>query len=211
MALTDLGLVVREQGDWETARVILERSLDLHQALGDRGGMAHAETRLGEVAHAVGEFSRARRHYEAGLALARESGERVVLAWAPHHLGRLAIEEGDFATAGARLAEGLRVHLEDTDKVGYLHSLAAFAGLAAAAGQADRALRLAGAVAALSEAIGAPVQPSERRAFEERVDAARRGLGDGPAGTAFAAGREMSPEQAVAYALGGPDPETPGG
>jgi tetratricopeptide (TPR) repeat protein len=210
MSLTDLGLVAREQADWETARAILERSLDLHRALGDPGGMAHAVTRLGEVAHAVGDFPRARRHYEEGLALAREAGERVVLAWAPHHLGRLAIEEGDFAAAGARLAEGLRVHLEDTDKVGYLHSLAAFAGLAAATGQAARALRLAGAVAALSEAIGAPVQPSERRAFEQRVGAARQALGAAPAATAFAAGKEMSPEQAVAYALAAPDPETPG-
>jgi predicted ATPase/DNA-binding XRE family transcriptional regulator len=210
MSLADLGLVAREQGDWETARVYLERSLDLHRALGERGGMAHAVTRLGEVAHAVGDFPRARRHYEEALALARESEERIVLAWAPHHLGRLAIEEGDFAAAGARLAEGLRMHREDTDKVGYLHSLAAFAGLAAATGQAVRALRLAGAVAALSEAIGAPVQPSERRAFEQRVGAAREALGPGQAAMAFAAGRAMSPEQAVAYALAGSDPETPG-
>ena len=78
------------------------------------------------------------------------------------------------------------------------------AGVAVAAG--GRVAVAAGrvAVAALSEAIGAAdakQQPAERLAFEARLAAARRTLGAAPAAAAFAAGRALSPEQAVAEAL----------
>ncbi len=70
----------------------------------------------------------------------------------------------------------------------------------AALGQSEPAMRLFGAGEALREAIGAPRSPVIRRPYEEVVETARAALG-GAAFAAWAEGRAMSLNQAVALAL----------
>jgi hypothetical protein len=76
------------------------------------------------------------------------------------------------------------------------------AGLAAAQAQPERALRLAGAAAALRDAIGAPLPSAQQNELMGRLAAARGALRDDEA-AAWASGQVMLPEEAVDYALAG--------
>ena len=81
-----------------------------------------------------------------------------------------------------------------------------FAELTGAQGCPERALRLAGAAAALREVIGAPAPPVWRDRRERTLELAHRALGERAAAAAWAAGRGLSPEAAVAEALAPPEP-----
>jgi hypothetical protein len=60
---------------------------------------------------------------------------------------------------------------------------------------------VAGAAEALREAIPAPLPPADRADHERQAAAARDSLGKKAFAAAGAAGRRMTMEQAVAYAL----------
>lgn len=104
------------------------------------------------------------------------------------------------------MREGLVVRRTEGDALGILYSLAALANLAAAGGRPARALRLAGAAAALSTSTGAFLQPTERRSGVRWLALARAALPAAAAADAWSEGEAMPVEQAVAYALEEPVP-----
>ena len=67
--------------------------------------------------------------------------------------------------------------------------------------QADRALRLLGAEETLCETLGARPPVAIRDEYERTVAEGRAALGEAAFAAAWAEGRAMSLEQAVAYAL----------
>jgi hypothetical protein len=79
--------------------------------------------------------------------------------------------------------------------------LEGFALLAAACGQATRALRLAGGAAARREALGLTTTPLARDIFENKLAAARLDLTAECAQDAWATGHTMSEASMVAFAL----------
>jgi non-specific serine/threonine protein kinase len=166
--------------------------------------MAHGYIRLGEVAQALGDYELAQQHYEASRALFEALGT----PWGrlSHHFGLLALDRGDVGRARSYLVESLRLQEAKEEREWLSSSLAAFAGLAAAEGQPQRTLRLAGVVDTLQERQGAVLQPTERGRFERRVAGARQALSLADANAAWEAGRAMTPDQAVAYALGEESP-----
>ena len=90
---------------------------------------------------------------------------------------------------------------EAGDKFWMAVCLEGLAGVAAAQGQPVGAARLFGAAAALRGAIGAPMEPARRAAYERHLAATRAQLTEEAFATAWAEGRALTPEQAVA-ALG---------
>jgi hypothetical protein len=81
-------------------------------------------------------------------------------------------------------------------------SLEALAGLAAMQGQPARALRLAGAAAALRDRIGEQPWPANQAALTRRLAAAREALSAEAQAATWADGQALTVEQAVAEALG---------
>lgn len=77
-------------------------------------------------------------------------------------------------------------------------SLDGLAGVISAEGQPDRATRLLGTSEALFESIGAPLPPHCRPAHERTLAALRARLDEETFAVAWAEGRSMTPEQAVA-------------
>jgi hypothetical protein len=75
------------------------------------------------------------------------------------------------------------------------------AAVAAAAGRGTRALRLLGAAAALRETSGAVTDHGSRERGQRTADLARKQARQREAAAAWAAGRTMPLERAVAYAL----------
>jgi hypothetical protein len=75
------------------------------------------------------------------------------------------------------------------------------AGVACAQDQPERAARLLGAAEALRQAICAPQPPADRLGWEHSCSSVRAKLGEAMFSAAWVAGRAMTLEQAVAYAL----------
>ncbi len=106
---------------------------------------------------------------------------------------------GEREAATALLRESLELRRTLGDRDGVAECLEA---LASAAGGMAEAGRLFGAAAALRDAIGIPIPSSRRADYEADVAAVRAVLDDDAFAAAWAEGRAMTPEQAVAYALG---------
>ena len=82
-------------------------------------------------------------------------------------------------------------------------SLAAFGSLATDENDSGRAARLCGAAESLLERIGAVMVLTDPADLERTVAAGRAQLGEEGFAAAWAEGRRMSLEQAVAYATSG--------
>jgi non-specific serine/threonine protein kinase len=105
------------------------------------------------------------------------------------------------ADAVASLEQSVRIceQLEDTESVAYcLHGLAAVAELH---GRSENAARVLGAADALRETIGASLAPFEQGMHDRTARAARVALGQAQFDAAWTAGRALSLDEAVAYAL----------
>ena len=194
-----LGLPTREQGDYDAAQAALEEALALARELDEPGLVRGATQRLGEVAHARGDHALAQSLYEETLAMSEAAGEFE--PWAAHHLARLYLDRGDHAMARTWLARGLLIHEAGLHPFARMAGLTLAAAVAAAEGQPERALRLAGAAAHLREIHGYARTPTARRFYAPWLDAARRTLGEEAAARAEAVGRAMTEGEAIALAL----------
>ena len=140
----------------------------------------------------------------------REEGDGWHIAETLCQLGLLACAEGDATGARACLDEATGLRRDLLDQVGLAESLDAHAALAAAQGEPARALRLAGAARALRDTLGWSPRPSVQRETTEWLRPAREALGEAAAAAAWAEGRELSMEEAVACALAPPAAPEPG-
>jgi len=82
-------------------------------------------------------------------------------------------------------------------KRGIARTLEAFACAAAEQHEAERALRLAGAAAALRQSIGTPLVPAEEAKLERGLQPARQALATAASRTAWLEGWVMPIEMAI--------------
>jgi tetratricopeptide (TPR) repeat protein len=149
--------------------------------------VARSLANLGNIARAQGQYERAAEQLEESAALFRTLGERGGVAWALEGLGHVAQARGSYGRAAACFAESLVLYRDLGYKRAVAERLEDLAAVAEAQGQSLRAARLMGAAAGLRQTPG--VAPD-------------RGGPDAEAQAAvWAAGRTMSLDQAVAYAL----------
>jgi hypothetical protein len=125
-------------------------------------------------------------------------------------MGELALMQGQSRTAYAHFREALLLRREIAEQAGLIASLVTFARLAAILQRPRRALRLAGAAAALYHAIGPAlaVQHYSQRILsttltsaDPDVDRAQRRLGRLQRTAAWEEGTALSLDQAIAEAL----------
>ena len=202
LSLQDLGQVALQRGDYEGAAARLREALDVFREVGDPWGRALSLNSLGDVARCRGDHERAEALYGESVALFRGLRDRRGIGSLLHNLGYVGLHRGDAQRAAALFRESMTLFLESGDQQGVSECLVGLAGVATTAGRPRPAARLFGAAEARSEAIGAPISPSNRPEYEHFVAAARTGLGEGEFATAWAEGRAMGIEQAIAYALG---------
>jgi predicted ATPase/class 3 adenylate cyclase len=183
------------------ARALLEEALEIYQGLGDRSGEAKVRFALSTSYFREENFEPARPHLEESLRMFRELDDVFHIGWALFMLGDLEIRTGNLPGARAHLEESLPLFLQGGDVSGVALHLDAFARLAMGAGDAERAVRLAAAAAALGRKsgatlfeaaykLGSPARPGDAPLSEE--DKFR----------IWEEGQAMTPEEAAAYALG---------
>lgn len=215
LALLSLGDVALDQGDRAHAASRFQEALDEDQNEGNRDGSAWALARLGHVARTHGDDGRAATLYQESLALFRSLGHQGGIGETLLGLGQVAHAQGDDARAASLYDESLALYQELGNKLWVANCLFALAQVANAtrpsseqsAGRGQsveptrRAVRLFAAGEALRDSLGAPLSPVARAAFNQGVEEARALLDVAAFDAAWAEGRAMSLEQAIAYAL----------
>jgi non-specific serine/threonine protein kinase len=197
-----LAFVARAQGDYGRASALLEESVAQIRQVGDKFRLAMGLNTLGLVKREQGDYERATALLEETLALAQELGDKWGVAFAQSNLGIVAWYRGDYERAAALFAESLRLRADLGEKRGIVTSLVGLAAVAATQGEAERAVLLFAAADVLREEISVPLPPFIRSNYEQYVTATRTGLGERRFTEAWAKGRTMALDEAIAYALG---------
>jgi predicted ATPase/DNA-binding CsgD family transcriptional regulator len=185
--------------DQALALQLAEQSLAHLLELGDNPYRAVALGLLGLIHLEQGELETARPLLEDSLVICKQTGvgtEAVDLALG---LARLSSWQGDAALARRLYQENMTLLVEfNVYKEGIAASLEGLAALEVGQGLPRQAAWLWGAAHALREAIGAPMYPVYRASFEQAIAQAHAQL-DGQAWRqAWAEGRLMTSEQALA-------------
>jgi predicted ATPase/DNA-binding CsgD family transcriptional regulator len=204
--LACLALLARDQGQHGPAAALLEESLASYRSFGALHGIAGSMRDLASVMLYQGRYERAIALSDESLDLYRGLNDKRGIAWSLCHRGHLALAQRNGELAAALYGESLPLLLELGDRAGIALCLEGLAGVAGQAAEAERAARLFGSAEALREAIDNPLSPAEGAEHEAAVDAARAKLPDEAFTAAWAAGRAMTLEQAIEYALTLPEP-----
>jgi tetratricopeptide (TPR) repeat protein len=200
-----LGQIAWDRGDLEQAAACLEESVAQLQAVGQESMAASFLTLVGLIALDRGDLERARACCEESLAFARRTGADHPEGSALACLAHVARRRGDLASAEVLGREELLIWRRLGTPFHIAGGLEGLARTAAAAGEgarAERAARLLGAAAALRERVDVSPSPRDRVNMQRATTEARLTLGETGWVVAFAAGRALTVEEAIAEALG---------
>jgi len=201
--LSNLAGVVVAEGELARARVLYGECRAMFQRLGDEDGATWTLMYEGDAARDDKDWQAARGFYDEALARFRASSNQWGIAAALTSLGHLAADSGDSASARRWYQQALEPLGRAGDRRGTARLIEAFTCVAARERDAVRALKLAGAAAAIRHAVSAPLVGRERTRLDSALDAVRLGPQGSEAATAWMEGWSMSVEEAIDYALTG--------
>jgi tetratricopeptide (TPR) repeat protein len=157
---------------------------------------------LGHAAQLRGAYDRAAQLHQESLAYFQAFGDQHhALPWAYHGLGETALGRGRLDEAGRWLAQGLTLSQTLGDQASMSWCLAGLGSAAALDEQPERAARLWSAAAQLRQVIGCRPPPAARATYERALALARAQLDNAAFDAAWAVGRAMTLEEAIAEAL----------
>jgi predicted ATPase/DNA-binding CsgD family transcriptional regulator len=191
-------VLLLSQGDPAMIRSLLEEGLTVFREVGDKANVASNLNHRGRLALQQGDLVTARSLVEESLALFRELGDQCNIAFTIPLLAQVVTRQGDDSAAHTLYQEGLALARTWNYPSAIASCLEGLAGMGAARGEPLWATRLWGTAEALREVIGEPIPAVERADYEQVVAAARSHLGEQAFAAAWAQGRSITPEQALA-------------
>jgi predicted ATPase len=203
-----VGLVALARGDLDTAERQFRAALPFTQDQGSYGDWLQSliHVWLGTVHLVRGDLAAAVQTMCHGLDSARRRGDRLTAYVALYNLSQVAVALGEHRTAREHLHEGIRLTQETGDRANLYYLLEGLAVVEGATGEPHRVAVLLGAADAVREVAGGQVygyyKPDEAQRAAA-ADAARAALGEDVYGDSVDAGRGLSPDEAVTYALTG--------
>ncbi len=187
--------------DSSAAMVLVEESLAVFRELDHQPGIAQTLNIIGEIARFCGDDDHAKQAYEEALTLSRQTGEIRRIAIIYTNLAFIALHEGkaerarELGRESLRLARAMNNHLEMAKAPGML------AGALGALGQSKLAARLLGASERAMERLGAFHLPADKWEIDDMIAVVHTQLDETTFQAAWAEGRKLTLEQAVAEAL----------
>jgi non-specific serine/threonine protein kinase len=203
MAISQSATMAVAQGQYAVAEERYLQSVAKFQALGDRFRMGFPLNGLGELARLLGDYERAGKFYGQHIELLRVQRRRGALLIPSVNMAWVSLHQGDYRQAQTLFEEGVKLSKEFGNQTTILSCLAGFASILAMTGKTAPAARLFGAVEALLEGIrmARRMDPADQKEFDHYVRAARAQMDETAFAQAWAEGRTMTLDQAVAYAL----------
>jgi predicted ATPase/DNA-binding CsgD family transcriptional regulator len=197
-----LGGVLVSGGRYDEAEPLFDGALAQWRALGRQVWAGHALFHLGLVAYARRDWDRAALLLTDAVRLEDAHGGEIEAIDPLHYLALIACERGDVGEAAGIMADVLRRLRRRGSDPSLANGLADVATLAAFRGDVAVAARLFGAAARLLEAGGATYSLPGRDTYARAEATARHQLTEERWRTAFATGRAMPLDRALAEAEG---------
>jgi predicted ATPase len=195
------GMVAGAHEDPDHAVELYEESARLAREHGDTGILTIAVNNLGIIASYRGDHERALELFEEVLEINRDRSDRYFVALALSNLGATTLELGDVERARDLLRDGLAAAREIGQVDLFIGGFAAL-GVVYAREDPARAVRLLGRADALREETASrDDDPVERRVRDETEAELRERLGEDAYAAAYAEGRALALEDALALAL----------
>jgi len=192
-------LLFASQQNQTLAQHLAEQSLARFRELGDTLYSSAPLALLGLMHLEQGNLEAARTMLEDCVVIIKQTGMETDTVFSILGLARLSALQGDAASARRLYQESLTLLFEsNVQKEGIADSLESLAALEVGQGAPRHAARLWGAAEALRESIGALMHPVQRARYEQALAYARATLGEQAFRSAWAEGRSMTPEQALA-------------
>ena len=202
-ALRNLGLTENIQGNYQQAQTLLEQSLAIWRDMGHEGKMGRSWTLifLGDGALNQGKSELARSYYEEARVFLSEIGDINFLAYLVRRMGQLAWREGNADRAIALCTESLDLNREVGDIRGVVACLAGFAAIEAKQGRFERAAKLMSAVETQLSSMGIRLLYLDKIEYDRNLPLLETKLEEKTLNRLRAQGKEMSLEEAIAFAL----------
>lgn len=197
-ALIRLGYEMMESPN---ALPTVEEGVSLFRALDYSAGVAHGLTIIGEIHRFRGNIEEARHCYEETLSLCRRMGDTRGSLISLLNLTFVARHQNNDAQAVVLAREALRFACDLELRAEMVECLAALAGMIGATGQPEVAASLFGTVERTLERLGAFYDEPDRQEFDGMVATVRSALDSEKFERAWAEGRQISLEQAIASVL----------
>ena len=174
----------------------------LFEEIGDTRGVGDSLFGLSGMCRKLGDIRAARANAEEALRLHRELGDIFGIHGDLYVLGRAHTESGDLDAAREIFLETLSMaeHIDSSTEVALCLDLLAVQD--AIRGNAVKAMRLAGAAAAIKDSIAGEAPP-ELLDLPDARERARSLITDEEIEAAWGEGKAMSVDEALAYARGG--------
>jgi len=195
------------RGSLEEARMLAEASVAIAREIDQQWAVARTLLGLGDLARLTENPARARQHYQEALGILREISARPEMARCLAGLGRIEIGLGELPVARQYLSESIELSQFTGSRIGVIRGLECFAELAVASDNAELAVQLAAAAAALRRAASLPEASAGRN---RQLMTATAGIDQDVREQLWAAGSALTSEEAVALALSHTDAEEPG-
>ncbi len=194
------GMVADAHEDPDHAVELYEESARLAREHGDIGILTIAVNNLGAIASDRGDHERALELFEEVLEINRGRSDLYFIALALSNLGATRLELGDVERARDLLRDGLSAAREIGQVDLFIRGLAALGAVYAREDPA-RGARLLGRADALREETASGDDDLERRVRDATKAELRGRLGEAAYAEAYAEGRALALEEALALAL----------
>jgi predicted ATPase/transcriptional regulator with XRE-family HTH domain len=200
--LTNKGAAKALIGDSLAAHELYRASLAQFVSLNDDWGRGIALRALAGLAADQEDYAAAQPLYEQSVPFFRQTGDTRGLAQALLGLGKVALRGGGADYAQQIFAEGVGRWREVGISAGIVRCLVGLAGVAAARDEPQRAVRLFAASARHARTIGVAFAPIDEAERERTMADLRSEIDDTAFATAWAAGEQMTLDQAIQDAPG---------
>jgi predicted ATPase/DNA-binding CsgD family transcriptional regulator len=186
------------QADPARVSSLLEECLMGSQEVGYKEGIAAYYCVSGQLALSQKDLVLARSLIEKSIVLYKEIGHRHGTANSFGVLGKVLATEGDYAAAQTLYEQSLAISCELSEQWVAAVFLVELGDVVAAQQKLAWAAQLWGASEAIRDTFGVPIPLAQRADYERSLSAARVHLGERAFAAAWAQGRTMTPEQALA-------------
>jgi len=168
---------------------------------GEKSGIANGLNLLGEYYRLEGNDQAAEAVYDEALEITLETGETLRQSFLYANLSILAYHRGDQALARELCEQAIRMRMETGQFFYACTGLAFLAGPLHRLGNPEKAARLLGASDTIQDQYGTEYQSTDLPEVERIKTAVRDDMGEKAFDQAYREGTEMSPYEAVDYAL----------
>jgi non-specific serine/threonine protein kinase len=201
LCLGNAGEIALQQGHIQLAEKYVTESLPLSRQLNFKAGSINGLIINGRIAFSRGDYQQARASMQESIAISQEIGNRNYYLWSRARLGYIILRQGDLSEARAIFSETAQDFKNNHIEIGVIYTLEGMASFSVLAGNPNKATRMIGWADTTRKKIGNLRPPIDQTDMDRDIAACRLKLGELAFSHAYDAGRVMTLEQAVAYAL----------